>query len=180
MTRVPLIPGEPEDPIAQQVFDVYRQDGREPIALYRALANSPRMLRAYSGLARGLRHEAEMPRPLRELAILRTAQLTQSKYEWAHHRLMALAAGVTERQVREVAEWRHSAAFDARERAVLQCAEDVHELGVTDESFVNLERLFGVSQAIEVVLTAAFYQAVARVLQALDLEVEPEYRPPPD
>jgi alkylhydroperoxidase family enzyme len=177
MTRIPLVLGEPTDPVAKASFDLYRQEGREPISLYRALANSPKMLRAYSGLARGLRHEAEMPRPLRELAILRTAQLTGSPYEWAHHRLMAMAAGVTEEQVREVGEWRSSSAFDERERAALQCAEDVHAMTVSDESFAELERLFGLSQTLELVLTAAFYQAVARVLQALDLDVEPEYRP---
>jgi AhpD family alkylhydroperoxidase len=176
MARVPPVSGEPADPIAREVFDRYRREEREPISLYRVLARSPRMLRAYAGLARGLRHDAEMPRALRELAILRTAQLTRSPYEWAHHKRMALAAGVAEEQIRELSGWRSSAAFDEREQAAILCAEQVHDLAVSDETLAELERLFGVSQAIELVLTAAFYQAVARVLQALDVEVEPEYR----
>lgn len=175
MPRVPLLPPEPEDEITAQVFDVFRRENRRPINLYRALANSPKLLRAYSALAQGLRYEAATPRALRELMILRTAQLTGSQYEWAHHRHMAMAAGVPEEQVEALASWSSSNAFDERERAALRCTEEVHHRAVTDESFCELERLFGTSEAVELVLLVAFYQAVAMVIQALDLEVEPEY-----
>ena len=47
---------------------------------------------------------------------------------------------------------------------------------MTDETFAELERVLDVTGAIEIVLTASFYQAVARMIQALDLEVEPAYR----
>jgi hypothetical protein len=50
-------------------------------------------------------------------------------------------------------------------------------VGVTDETFAGLERLLGRDGALEIVLTASFYQSVARTIQALDLEIEPEYRP---
>ena len=67
------------------VFAAFHAEGREPIALYRALANAPILLRSYSTLARALRHDAVTDRCLRELVILRTAQLTDSEYEWSHH-----------------------------------------------------------------------------------------------
>ena len=54
--------------------------------------------------------------------------------------------------------------------------EEVHSLEVTDETFAELERVLDVAGALEIVLTASFYQAVARMIQALDLEVEPAYR----
>ena len=47
---------------------------------------------------------------------------------------------------------------------------------MTDETFAELERVLDVTGALEIVLTASFYQAVARMIQALDLEVEPAYR----
>ena len=47
---------------------------------------------------------------------------------------------------------------------------------MTDETFAELERVLDVAGALEIVLTASFYQAVARMIQALDLEVEPAYR----
>ena len=153
------------------------REGRDPIALYRVLAHSPRMLRAYAGLARGLRYEAETPRALRELMILRTAQLTGSEYEWAHHRAMAAANGVPEEKVRGARLLAGRARSSTeRERAALRCVEEIHTVALSDEAFAELERAVGAPATVELVLLAAFYEAVARMIQALGLEVEPPYR----
>jgi alkylhydroperoxidase family enzyme len=176
VTRVPLVPDDAADDVTTSVFAAFHAEGREPIALYRALANVPELLRSYSVLARSLRFDSVTDRRLRELVILRTAQLTDSAYEWSHHVPMAEAAGVSGDQVRALRAWQRSSAFDDREQASLRCAEEVHELGVTDETFGELERLLGMTGALEIVLTASFYQAVARIIQALALDVEPAYR----
>ncbi|MEA2385713.1 MAG: hypothetical protein QOH72_5684 [Solirubrobacteraceae bacterium] len=176
MTRVPLVPPDDADEVVAAVFETFRAEGRDPIALYRALANAPKMLRAYSTLARGLRYEAESPRALRELSILRTAQLVHSEYEWSHHRGMAEAAGVRDEQVAALAAWRGSDAFDDRERAVLRATEEIHAIALSDDGFTEIEAALGREQAVEIVLLAGFYQAVARMIQALGLEVEPAYR----
>lgn len=176
MARVPYV-SRPADPITEEVFELFDQEGRAPIALYQALANSPKLLRAYSTLAKGLRYEADTPRELREIVILRIGQLTKSEYEWAHHRKMAAAAGVPEEKVRELERWRKSELFDARERAALRCAEEVHDAALSDEAFRELSGVFTNAEAVEIVLLVAFYETVARVIQALGLEVEAEYRP---
>jgi alkylhydroperoxidase family enzyme len=134
------------------------------------------MLRAYAGLARGLRYEAETPRALRELMILRTAQLTGSEYEWAHHRTMAAANGVPEAKVRALASWPESPLFEGQERAALRCVDEIHTVALSNEAFADLERAVGAPATVELVLLAAFYEAVARIIQALGLEVEPPYR----
>ena len=48
-------------------------------------------------------------------------------------------------------------------------------MALSDEAFAALEREVGVPATIELVLLAAFYEAVARIIQALGLEVEPAY-----
>ena len=176
MARLPLLGLEPADEITAAVFETFRQEGRDPIALYRVLAHSPPMLRAYAGLARGLRYDAATPRALRELMILRTAQLTGSDYEWAHHRAMAAANGVPDEKVHALAAWRSSTLFDGCERAALRCVEEIHDVALSDEAFAELERELGASATIELVLLAAFYEAVARRIQARGLEVEPAYQ----
>lgn len=176
MTRVPLIPDDGADEVTAAVFAAFHREGRTPIALYRALANVPSLLRPYSVLARALRHDAVTDRRVRELVILRTAQLTRSAYEWAHHVPMATRAGVSDAQLEALTAWEASTAFDDGERAALRCAEEVHALAVGDETFRELERTLGPACALEIVLTASFYQAVARMIQGLDLEIEPEYR----
>jgi alkylhydroperoxidase family enzyme len=175
VTRLPQIPLDGADEVTAAVFDTFRAEGRDPIALYRVLAHSPLILRAYAGLARGLRYEAQTPREVRELMILRTAQLTGSEYEWAHHRVMGAAAGVAEEQVAALAGWRESDRFDSRERAALRCVDEMHEIALSDQAFAALERAFGAAETVELVMLAAFYQAVARMIQALGLVVEQPY-----
>ena len=175
--RLEMLSAQAADPITAEVFEVFAREGREPIALYRVLAHSPRMLRAYSGLAQGLRYEAATPRALRELMILRTAQLTGSEYEWAHHRVMAEAAGLEIEKVAALRDWRTSPWFDPAERAALRCVEEMHEIGLTDDAFADVEAAMGASATVELVLLSAFYQAVARIIQAFGLEVEAPYRP---
>ena len=176
MPRLPLLPADSDDPVLAELFRTFRDEGREPIWLYRTLAHAPKALRGFSAAGRALRGEASVPRALRELVIMRTALLTDSAYEWSHHRPMALKAGVSAGQLDGLADWQGSALFDGRERAVLRCADEVHAAALSDDAFAELERCFPPGEVVELVMTAAFYQAVARVLQALRVEVEPAYR----
>jgi alkylhydroperoxidase family enzyme len=175
--RLPLLPADGgDDPLVEAVFEKFTREGRMPIALYRALAHSPQMLRAYSQLATGLRYDAQTPRLLRELVILRIAQLTGSRYEWSHHASIAGKLGIDERKVASLANWSESELFDRTERAALRCAEEMHALALSDEAFEQLRAaLHDDSAVVEIVLLAAFYEAVARMIQALGIDVEPEY-----
>src|SRR4051795_9369802 len=93
MPRLPLTSSTPDDPLLQEIFSEVRgRIGHIP-ALYRALGNSPAMLRAWIDLAWPLRLNSTTSRALRELVILRGAQMGMIEYEWAHHVPMALAAG---------------------------------------------------------------------------------------
>ncbi len=175
MSRVPLVPSDDPDAVRHGVFDSFAAEGREPIDLYRALANVPALLVAYRSLPQHLRHAATTPRHLRELAVLRVAQLVGSAYEWSHHRPMAVKAGVTEEQIDALASWRSSDRFDADERSVLAAVEAIHGLQLSDAQFAALQERLGRSGAMEIVVAVAQYEATARIIQALGVEVEPSY-----
>ena len=177
MPRLPMVPPEPDDEIVASVFSAFTREGRAPIALYRVLAHSPELLRAYSVLPRTLRASGRTPRRLRELVILRVAQLVGSDYEWSHHKRMALDAGVPEGDIAALASWRESEAFSVSERAALRAAEELHDVALSDEAFAELSACFEPDEIVELLLTASIYEAVARLLQGFAIEVEPEYRP---
>ncbi|MGW0575847.1 carboxymuconolactone decarboxylase family protein [Streptomyces sp. NPDC002920] len=176
MSRIPLVPNDSDDPVVQRVFASFLAEQREPIALYRTLANVPWLLDSYSTLARSLRYQATLPRQLRQLVILLGARLTGSEYEWSHHRSLAAKAGLDEAKVRELAHWRESELFDGRERAALLCAERVHGLALDDDAFAELRTWFDEGEVIELIVLCGFYEFVARTLQGLGVEVEPAYR----
>ena len=83
--------------------------------------------------------------------------------------------GAGDDKVRALACWRESPLFGAQEQAALRCVEEIHEIAVSDAGFAALEDEVGASGAVELVLLAAFYEAVARLIQAFGVSVEPEY-----
>ena len=143
-----------------------------PLNLYRALANQTDLVRAWSQFSSALRWRCSTPRALRELLVLRVAQLTEAEYEWHHHLAMGRAAGLTDDQVSELADWRTSELFDERERAALAYAEGVTAGSVPDAVAADLARHFDAAGIVELTLTVAFYNMVSRVLAALGVGIE--------
>jgi len=170
MPRVPLADFEPQ--LKQRLEELWGT----PPNLYKALANHPRLAAAWTEFSKTLRHDTRTPRALRELVILRGAQLMRSEYEWAQHLAMARKAGVREAQVRSLSAWRTSSEFDAREKAALALGEAVTQGRVSDEVCLLAVQEFDHHDYVELALVAAFYAMVGRMLDAMGVELEPELR----
>jgi alkylhydroperoxidase family enzyme len=168
----------PFAPLPGHVAARVRRAGVKQVNLYRALAHAPRLLEAWIDFSWALREQCETRRALRELLILRTAQLTLSPYEWHQHRRMAAEAGVQEHQVAELAMWRTSPAFDAAERAALAFTDALAAGNVSDEVNAALAEHFDEQARVELTLTASFYFGVPRLLNALRVPVEVNPAPP--
>ena len=165
-TAIPLAP------LPEHVAARVRQAGVKQVNLYRALAHAPRLLEAWIDFSWSLREQCQTPRELRELIILRTAQLTHSQYEWHQHRRMAAEAGVNEHQVAELAMWPTSPAFTDAERAALAFTDALADGDVPDEVNAALAEHFDEQARVELTLTASFYFGVPRLLNALRVPVE--------
>ena len=147
-----------------------------PPNLYRGLGNHPKLVAAWTEFSKTLRHDTRTPRELRELVILRGAQVMKSEYEWAQHLKMARKAGVREDQIAALADWRVSDLFDEKEKAALGLAEAVTQGRVTDEVYAEAMRHFDHHDYVELSLVAAFYAMVARMLDAMGIQLEPDAR----
>ena len=175
MTRVPLREIDGTAPGTVDAFRSFERENRAPIDLYRALANAPGLLGGFHEMSDALRYRGRAPRLLREIAILRTAYLTGSEYEWSHHVGMALAAGAGQQQVAGIACWPDSGAFGTAERAVLGLADEMHAGQVSDATFAAVAAATSAEQATELVVLCGHYQGVARIIQALGVQTEPAY-----
>jgi 4-carboxymuconolactone decarboxylase len=170
MSRTPLAPFEPE--MQKRLEALWGT----PPNLYHCLANHPRLVAAWSDFSKALRHDTRTPRALRELVILRGAQLMRSEYEWAQHLRMARKAGISEAQIRELSSWKASPLFDAREKAALALAEAVTSGCVSDEVYAEAMRHFDHHDYVELSITAAFYAMVGRMLDAMGVPLEADFR----
>lgn len=168
MPRVPLAQFEPA--LGKRLEELWGA----PPNLYKALANHPALVSAWTEFSRTLRYDTRTPRALRELVILRGAQLVRSEYEWAQHLAMARKAGVRDSQIAALASWRSSAEFDRREKTALALAEAVTQGRVSDEDYARATAVFNQAEFVELAMVAAFYAMVARMLDAMGVPLEPE------
>lgn len=177
MPRLEPRPIDVSDAPAREVFALLAGDGRSPSPLYRTLAHSPPILKAWAAMARPLRSSTSVSGAIRELIILKIAQETHADYAWAYHVPEALRSGVSPQQLAALESWESGPAFNSRERAVLAYVEQVTAMAVDDETYRSLTTQFAEQEVIEITVIASFYACVARVLQALQIEVDPQFKP---
>jgi alkylhydroperoxidase family enzyme len=171
--RLPLVPVESADEHLAKVFGVFRDSHREVPELYRALGNAPAMLEAWTALAWPLRLEATTSRGLRELLIMRVAQLTDSPFEWVAHWEMAVKYGIGEEQLVALSRWRDDDSLTVEQRAALAMADELTtDLDVTDATWSALAEHFDAGGLVELVLTVSFYSCVSRVLHAIRIDAD--------
>lgn len=170
MPRTPLADFAP--PLKKRLVELWGT----PPNLYKALGNHPELVAAWAEFSKTLRHDTRTPRALRELVILRGAQVMRSEYEWAQHLAMARKAGVSEAKIKNLASWRTSSEFSEQEKAALALAEAVTEGRVSDEVYARAKKYFDDHDYVELALVAAFYAMVGRMIDAMGVELEPEMK----
>ena len=172
MARVPY-PTRNEYPSAYlAAYDrMLRERGDPPLHIFLALANIPNLLDPLLTFTREMREGAAIEARLRELAIMTVALVTGASYEFNHHWNSALKAGVRREQLEQLAD--ASDAFDERERAIVRYAREATlSLKVSDETWSALRRHFSVCETMDVVMAVAWYNAVARILLPMEIEME--------
>jgi AhpD family alkylhydroperoxidase len=175
MGRLPLatVAGEPQ---LEELVSTIHARGIDVPNLYLTLGNAPKMLKAWMGFTWPLRHDALSPRELRELVIMRVAQVTKCSYMWGHHWPMATASGLTPAQLDCLGDWKSCNLFDRTQIAVLGYTDEViGGQGVKEAAFEQVQELFPPAEVIELTLAATFYLNLAHFALALDIDIEPEF-----
>ena len=174
MARVPYL--DPSD-LSPEDRDLLSR----PITLYRAMANSPKALRALDGIAKFIHHQSGLNGRLRELAIMQVGWLTRSPYEWSHHCKIAQDSfGVTESDIRAIADETagRATSLDPLAKLVMRAAREMTEnMTTSDQTYAALEKELGREHTIDLTMTIAFYNGVVRLLATLQIDIEPEYQP---
>jgi alkylhydroperoxidase family enzyme len=169
MARIPYL--DPER-APESVRRLLAPDRPQKIALLfgHAESNWPRL----ADLLLSILGEQELEPRLRELGILRVANLRQARYEWDQHVVISASAGVRPEQIESIARGRiDSACFGPRERLVLDAATElVRDGNVSDATLERLRRELPPRQVVELLLAVGVYEAVAKLMNALGLDPE--------
>ena len=176
VSRLPPL-SQPLDPVMQEMFDKRRAMGGAIINLQLVTGHAPKFSRAAAAMAFTIRFDATTPRRLLELVIMRTAEIVGSDYEINQHRPLMKLCGYSEAQIAEVATWRASALFDAKQRALLGYVEQMaHGGDVDDATFAALAAQFSSREIVEVTYTVGSYYANGLLTKALKIERETDGR----
>jgi len=172
MSRIPYLdqsdlPAEHKDLLARN------------INLFRAMVHSPNGARAFHGLGEFIRHKSRLDPRLRELAILQVGYLTKSVYEYTHHIKIGRGFGVSEGDIRAIADETagRPSTLEPLARTVLRATREMTEgFAISDATFAALKEALDHERLTDLVLTVAFYNAVVRFLATMQIDNEPEYQ----
>jgi 4-carboxymuconolactone decarboxylase len=174
VAAVALVPYADEDPRDERVRSVIERLPEPRINLFRMLANAPALIGPTLRLGQAILTKGDLDPALRELAILHTARLTDTRYEWAQHEAIARLVGVADAKISAVERGDTEAdALDVRERLVLELVGSVLERGAPPPELVRRgEAELGRAELIELLLIAGYYAMLGGVMRAVRLDVD--------
>ena len=173
MAAIPLPADDDLDPETRE-----RLAAMPGLNVLRMVAHAPPSLQPFFDLGASLLLRAELPARDRELAILRVAHLTGAGYEWHQHEIIGRAVGLTDADLDLV---REGASPDEYESLLLAATDEMTaDVRLTDATLTELQRVLGERRTVELILTVAHYNAVARILESARVPLEEGWRLDPE
>jgi alkylhydroperoxidase family enzyme len=175
---MPVVPPV-DDPQEQELRELYERleqfgGGMGVLNIFKTMAHNPQVLRNWLRLATPLLSGglALSPR-LREIAVLRVAQVCRSEYEFAHHIRIAQDAGLTVEEIAALQDYDESDRFSDLDRAVIAYVDACAQLGPDSrERASGLKRWLSDRELFELSFCIGHWAMLARVLVPLEVEVD--------
>jgi 4-carboxymuconolactone decarboxylase len=174
--RVPPLPADQwDDAVDRALAVMLPQERRNPENASNILGtfvNHPDLTKEFLKFNVHLLFNSTLPPRLRELAILRVAHRTDSKYEWVQHVKMGLREGLTDDDIAGV---QRGEAADAFDRTVLAAVDELLETyELSDAAWSALGERFDKRQRMDFVFTIGCYVTVSMALKTFGVELEQE------
>ena len=143
----------------------------EVLHLYRMLLHSVPVATGWLGYLTAIRQQCQLSAALRELVIMRVAQLNGAPYDADQHKPFALKAGVSQAQLDALDQWHEQPeVFDAVQRDVLAYTDAMtRHVHVPDDVARAVRQHFAHKELVELTATVAAYNMVSRFLEAMQI-----------
>jgi alkylhydroperoxidase family enzyme len=170
-----------------EVLEIYRQffGERDPVAEPGTATGTPGdywttfalvpdlLLMARNSLMTLLQPGRKLDPKLRELAILRTGIVGDSRFEYSQHLKLARTVGVPEGKLAAVKGWATSDLFTPVERAVMAAADELLSRNlVEDETFAALQQHLSDPEILELFVVIGLWRMHGLIVRALHLEYD--------
>lgn len=170
-----------------EVLEIYRQffGERDPVAepgtatgtpgdYWTTFALVPDLLTMARGDLIGLLQPGRQLDPkLRELAIIRTGIVGDSRFEYSQHLKVARMVGIPEEKLAAIKGWTTSDLFAPVERAVMAATDEILSRNlVEDETFAALRKHLSDAQILELFVVIGLWRMHGLIVRALHLEYD--------
>jgi 4-carboxymuconolactone decarboxylase len=174
MARVPLLDGTTDPEFAELVAKLRAGRRGDLINVYRLLLHSPALAESWFAHSNAVRWKTDLDGRLRELVIIRIAQVTGVDYIVKQHvPALTTPEGVSEADVTALSHWRMAANFSEPERAALAYADVMtRDIAVPDGVYNEVARHFNARQVVELTVLIGAYNMNTRVLKALQVDAQ--------
>jgi alkylhydroperoxidase family enzyme len=173
--RVPPLVRAEQEPRVQEMLDWLRRDGDAQDAnVFLTLARHPRLLKRWGAFSGTLLYRGELTPREREILVLRVGWLCRSTYEWGQHVPIGRAAGLTDEEIRQLADGPDAGSFTDLERFLIAAADDLHrDCRIGDRAWDALAAHYDDKQLIEICMVVGQYHLVAFTLNSLGTPLDP-------
>lgn len=173
MAKIPYARIEDTPQKIRDFFAKMQANNPRLMNIHRMLAHSPASVREFLRFGNRLLARAELDPRLRELVIIRIAELHGASYEWVQHVPIALSCGVSREQIEDMRNWRNSPLFSSEEKVVLAFTEEVIQNSrPSEKTFDRAAKFLNEASLVELTLSIGYWSMVAMFLETFEVEVE--------
>jgi alkylhydroperoxidase family enzyme len=175
MARVPYVEKEAASGELKSLYDSFEQQfhvDRIPNVV-KALSNSPGLATRVFPLANYFMTKSSLNPRQRELAVLILMKRLDCEYGFVRHIEIAERVGLKREQIDAIGSYETSPLFNEDDKLILRYADELTtKARVDDALFSKVEKLIGKGNVLELTAATAFWNMMARNLNALQVGLE--------
>jgi alkylhydroperoxidase family enzyme len=144
-----------------------------PLNVFRMMANTPASFKPFVDLAMSILLQSEFDPRKREIAVLRVAHVTHSRYEWTQHVAVSKRLGVTDDEIGKIAVDGPVTTLDAEANLLCRVADEIsRDVRLSDDALAQITTRYGVRHASELILCVSYFNMLSRLLESTRVELE--------
>lgn len=136
----------------------------------RIWVQSPELADRAQALGQFARFDSSLPPDLSELAILVTARIWGSGFEWAQHAPIALRSGISQATVADIGKGQRPTDLPDLQQAVFDVAVALHrDHRIDDAVYAQAQKTLGTRALVDLVGICGYYTLISMTINAFDV-----------
>ena len=169
---VPASLTDADGELAEILQGALTHDGT-PLNIFGVLGRHPKLLKRFNLMGGFILNKGLLPAREREIVILRVGWNAQARYEFGQHTIIGEQVGLTDDEIRAIADGLVDFDWSDDDRALLALADDLHaDDCVSDVTWSSLSTRWSEPELVELLVVAGFYRLVSGFLNSAGVQLD--------